>query len=310
LTFPVLCEDATNLEIAAAQSPNDLTIRTKLVKCYSLLRFTSAEAEENTRRHILWIIKNHPEAEVAGLPDCSFDPVIDKQGYDEAKHLWLDQTKSNPTNTTILGHAAQFFLVYDNKVAEEILKRAKGIEPNNPQWCDELGHLYMLVGREDEVAAKQAMEEFETAGSLDASESGKFYRLSELSEAAFEAGEITKATKYANNLLEAAPKFRGDWNYGNAIYKGNDVLGRIALNQGDLQGAARYLLRSGRTPGSPQLNTFGPDMSLAKKLLQRGEKDAVLQYLELCRKFWSMGGTTLDDWTNAIKIGKIPDSHP
>jgi hypothetical protein len=39
-------------------------------------------------------------------------------------------------------------------------------------------------------------------------------------------------------------------------------------------------------------------------------EDAVLQYLELCRKFWSMGGTTLDDWTNAIKIGKIPDSHP
>jgi hypothetical protein len=88
------------------------------------------------------------------------------------------------------------------------------------------------------------------------------------------------------------------------------VLGRIALSKGDLKSAAQYLIRSGGTPGSPQLDTFGPDMRLARKLIQHGEKDAVLQYLDLCRKFWREGGATLDDWTNAIKNGKISDIYP
>jgi len=205
LSSPVLCDDVTHLEVAAGQNPNDLSIRTKLVKCYSLLRYTSAEAEENNRKHILWIIKNHPEAEVAGLPECCFEPSLDQKGFDEAKQLWLNQTKQNPTNTTILGHAAQFFFVHDNDIAEYLLKRAKAIKPNNPKWYDELGNLYMPVGGEDEVSAKKAMKEFETAESFDTSDSGKFYRLSVLSDAAIEAGEITNAAKYAKSLLEAAP---------------------------------------------------------------------------------------------------------
>jgi hypothetical protein len=95
--------------------------------------------------------------------------------------------------------------------------------------------------------------------------------------------------------------------YGNAIHDGNSVLGRAALKQGDIKKAARYLLDAGKTQGSPQLNSFGPNMSLAKELLEKGEKNAVLQYFEFCRKFWSMGGEDLDNWTKEVKAGKVPD---
>jgi hypothetical protein len=46
-------------------------------------------------------------------------------------------------------------------------------------------------------------------------------------------------------------------------------------------------------------------MMLAKELLDKGEKDAVLQYLELCRKFWK-SSNQLNAWVEAIKKGETP----
>ncbi len=48
-------------------------------------------------------------------------------------------------------------------------------------------------------------------------------------------------------------------------------------------------------------------MSLAKDLLERGERETVLQYFELCRKFWQMGHDQLDQWTKDVNAGRIPD---
>ena len=59
--------------------------------------------------------------------------------------------------------------------------------------------------------------------------------------------------------------------------------------------------------GSPQMNSFGPNMSLAKDLLEKGERQAVLDYFELCRKFWKMDNGRLNDWSQEVKAGKIPD---
>jgi hypothetical protein len=47
-------------------------------------------------------------------------------------------------------------------------------------------------------------------------------------------------------------------------------------------------------------------VSLAKDLLEKGERDAVIQYLELCRKFWKMDNGRLDQWIKEIKAGKVP----
>ena len=41
-------------------------------------------------------------------------------------------------------------------------------------------------------------------------------------------------------------------------------------------------------PGSPQLNSFGPIMSLAEELLEQGEPDTVLEFFAECRKFWKL----------------------
>jgi len=115
-----------------------------------------------------------------------------------------------------------------------------------------------------------------------------------LADMAFDAGDLPKARAYAEQLLDLAKASPKTWDYGNAVHKGNLVLGRIAVREGRIVDAVGLLRASGETPGSPQLNSFGPNMSLAKDLLEQRETDAVLAYLEQCRVFWKMGGGMLD----------------
>lgn len=124
-----------------------------------------------------------------------------------------------------------------------------------------------------------------------------------------EAGSENELTVrgHIDELLKEAPQYVRDWNYGNAVHKGNLALGRLALRDGDLKSARRYLLEAGKTPGSPQLDSFGPNMLLAHELFARGERTAILQYFDLCRRFWQMGGEDLDKWTAQVKAGTPPD---
>jgi predicted Zn-dependent protease len=135
----------------------------------------------------------------------------------------------------------------------------------------------------------------------------RFYALGDAAKTAFEAGQYGKAKDHASELERLAPKYPHDWNYGNAIQDFNVVQGRLALRDGKVDEAKAHLLAAGRSPGSPQMNSFGPNMSLANDLLQRGERDTVLQYFELCRKFWSFHKERLDAWSTLVQAGKIPD---
>ncbi len=135
----------------------------------------------------------------------------------------------------------------------------------------------------------------------------RFYALSDAAKESFVVGKIEDAQKYASELMTLLPQFQGNWNYGNAVHDANLVLGRIAVRDGRIDEAKKYLLEAGKSPGSPQLNTFGPNMSLAKDLLEKGERQVVLDYFELCRRFWRLHHGRLDKWSQQVKDGKIPD---
>lgn len=122
-----------------------------------------------------------------------------------------------------------------------------------------------------------------------------------------DAGSLDRAKDFAEELLATAERYKNDWNYGNAIHKGHLILGRIELRRGDRHAAAKHLLEAGNTPGSPQLNSFGPNMILAKELLEAGEQKAVLQYLELCGGFWKSDFGALEKWKEMISGGKFPN---
>jgi hypothetical protein len=135
----------------------------------------------------------------------------------------------------------------------------------------------------------------------------RFYALNHAAKESFVVGNVEEARKYARELLALLPQFQGDWNYGNAIQDANLVLGRIAVLEGRMEEARQHLIDSGKSPGSPQMNSFGPNMSLARDLLEKGEKEVVLEYFELCRVFWQMHGGELDRWSQQVRDGRIPD---
>ena len=107
--------------------------------------------------------------------------------------------------------------------------------------------------------------------------------------AALDAGDTRSAARHASALLKRNTD-RGWWNYGNVVYEANQILGLAALKEGRVAAARRHLLAAGRTPGSPQLNSFGPEMTLARELLKRGERQAVLDFLDLVARFWATPG--------------------
>ena len=47
-------------------------------------------------------------------------------------------------------------------------------------------------------------------------------------------------------------------------------------------------------------------MTLAKALLEKGEKETVLEYFTLCSKFWKMDFGKLKEWSALVKQGEMP----
>jgi hypothetical protein len=135
----------------------------------------------------------------------------------------------------------------------------------------------------------------------------RFLALTHAQLPAIECREYALAMAYASEALQLAPQFRQDWNYGNAIHNGHVVLGRLALVHGDVESACKELLLAGETPGSPQLDSFGPNMSLAKELLEQGQREVVVQYFEECRVFWRSDHGALKKWRILARLHIPPD---
>jgi tetratricopeptide (TPR) repeat protein len=195
---------------------------------------------------------------------------------------------------------------------DKIVKRLKMF---NLMICFMLGlggivsaqQLVAVNNDEEKGQATFALTRFEAAMQKSNDAEKSFDLLTRTAPIAFDAGQTEKARSYAEALLKEAENMRTNWNYGNAIHAANLVLGRIALAENDLDEAKRFLLKAGKTPGSPQLKSFGPDMVLAKELLAKGEKAVVIEYFDLCANFWKSKKDVLENWKAAVQKDEIPD---
>jgi len=98
----------------------------------------------------------------------------------------------------------------------------------------------------------------------DPSDRNRGFWLSKAANESFNLGKYDEARKYAEELLSIAENDKNNFSYGEAVYFSHMVLGRLALLNDGLDQARKHLLESAKTPGSPTLNSFGPNMSLAK----------------------------------------------
>jgi hypothetical protein len=299
------------LESQLAKNPNDLKTRRQLLSHYSKLRTPSARAARLD--HVMWIIANQPASRMAGTPLCQIGRNTDPEGYERARGLWLEQVGVHSTDAAVIGNAARFMLRTDEQVAEDLLNMCRVLDPKDPQWTKLLGSISALrevrESREQEAPDPkvEALDDLERTYDLTDGKTQKQLLLPELCKTAFEAGDYDKAESYARQALEAVDDLRRDNIHGEALHHGHVILGRLALMNGQVTSAKEHLLEAAKTPGSPALDSFGPNMSLAKGLLEIDESEAVLAYFEMCGEFWKHGETRLAAWTEVVQEGGIPD---
>jgi tetratricopeptide (TPR) repeat protein len=264
-------------------------------------------------QHVYWLIEHRPESKLAGRPNAMVQPPCGtKENYQEGKQLWLKQVDLQSNNPAILVNAAHYLRINDAEIAESLLQRAYTLRPGDPDVANLLSSLCRRIAMRSETSQSKKQELAQKAltlgeQSLNASPIDRFYRLDDVAEAALEAGEFVKAERYAHELLADAPKYESNWDYGNAIHNGNLILGRLAVQNGNLEEACEYLLKAGETRGSPQLGSFGPNMDLARELLEHGQREVVIKYFESCERFWEMGQDRLRNWRVDVEQGRVPD---
>ena len=324
-------DDVRRIEKQILDSPHERGLRILALNYYFPGERESATARERRHQHIFWLITHAPDSETAGSPVATLYGTDNRHAYQMAKDIWLRQIEANSESTEILGNAANFFLIHDSQLSESLLKKASLIERSNPVWSERLGHLYSLRSRRNApdafLNAGRALQAFQDAANMPSdvqllrdfdppAESRRIMELTtrvcnltNLARTAFEAREVEVAKNYATELLTAAVSedlpefFRND---GDALHHGNLILGVIALQSGDMNQAKHRLIASACISGSAVLGSFGPNMSLAKALLERGEREVVLEYFGLCAEFWEHGSSSLSEWTRQVLSGKIP----
>src|SRR5436309_9906146 len=153
-----LTQQGAKLSSAAAQereaqiekNPEDLTARAKLLGYYwyQWMQPGEAAAKAARRRHILWLIEHHPDSPVTGLEEAAIsetgNSLIDPEGYQQARKLWLSLIEAKRGNAYLLGNLAKFFQMSDKPLAESALLQAKALQPENGEWDWRLGYLYAM----------------------------------------------------------------------------------------------------------------------------------------------------------------------
>lgn len=303
-------KEAAALEKRLVGNPHDLEARITLLGFLGIKRFGDRK-DLRYCKHVLWLTENYPGLKVSGSPWAAVHKGIDSC-FGIIERLWDRHRRKHPDDSTVLRNAARIFSGAGHlRKAESALRRLQRLEPANPDWHEELARLYYLHGRWrgprwNRYWAGEAFKEF-TRAKARSSREQRYHLLDDLAEAAFDAGKHVSAVRYAKQLLFRAKSRKGDWSHGNAMHRGNTVLGLVAAAKGEVRKAARHLGASCRGVDSPQLSSFGPSTRLAEALLAHGEARAVINFLEQCKTFWRMRDGTLARWIGDIKARRKVD---
>ena len=301
-------EQARVVEAALRKQPDDAAIHAQLLG-YCQLR--KAAQRDIRVKSIFWMIQHQPGDPITGTIYCLIDAADDPEDYAKAKELWDQQLGAHSTEATVLANGAAFRATADFADAQGLLSQAASADPKNPAWPERAAVMdeRRMTGHPDEVSklADSALQQRQQAYNLTQDPPYRFHMLIHMPEDAMLAGNFIQAKHLARQLVDTATKFSDDPGYGDAIHRGNIVLGEESLEAGNVEHAEEFLSAAGDTPGSPTLATTGPDLVLAKKLLAHGERTAVRSYLAQCMKFWKAGEPHLKSWISMLDSGGMPD---
>jgi hypothetical protein len=303
--------EVSALEGQLKVDPRDISARVQLLGYYSgFARHRDRSARQRRLVHMIWLIEHAPESEILDAYGVDVDPFESPEAYVDIKHTWLRHIERDPGNLKLLAHAASFLGLADRDLAHQLLLRAQSQDSSNPEWASRLGQMYLLDarninGRANVEVASKALVQLERAYELSDGVDREFL-VPDLARAALAAGKHPRARELAESMLRNP---EAGWDHGNRIHHGNLILGQIALANGYIGEAKSRLIMAAMTQGSPQLNSFGPNMLLAKELLEQGESAVVLEYFKLCSEFWNSEDARdqLASWSALATQGIVPD---
>lgn len=272
--------------------------------------FLDYSDEARARRHelILWFLRNHPEDEVLPVFGELYpgdDDTMDGKAWTAAVAILDSLVAKDDVLAGVLANYAAWTSVPEPSKALELYGRLQDLEPDNPEWLSKEADLYMLdilhskLGDPDaRSVASLAKEAITTA--LEHSEGlARGGLLADGIEAAALAGDADTAEAWARDLLEPAGN---DGASNHARHIAHQGMGLAALVRGDTDGAVAELLQMGDVPPDAVQMSFGPSMRLANELLARGEREAVIQYLEKVSAFWEPEGVAA--WIQGLRAGE------
>jgi hypothetical protein len=293
-------EEVAALETALEVEPLDLDSRIQLIGYYRSARFQSRDLRIARVKHVAWMIDNRPEHRMAGMHNMDMHRGIDRlRDYIDIRCRWLKQIVSNQDNVQVLSNAADFFFIEEKATAERCLAQCKALEPQNYKWCERLRQLYQQWGTAYEL---QALHEGEQCVELFQKRERRLEVLWKLPELAFDAGEIGKAERYANQVFELAERNRKHFAYGLAVQSAHITLGRLALMRDDVAQATEHLLQSlPSKEEAQQVYMNQPDAKLAAELFYVIPRESILKWIDLCSSF-----IRVEEWRTKVKRGESP----
>jgi tetratricopeptide (TPR) repeat protein len=246
------------------------------------------------------MVDKHPEHPATGEPSLR-DLPDDVDGNLQITALWKKHLELHQDDIAVLKNAEKFFFGKDPAEADRLIHRIAEKEPANQEWPNELAQLYRMFGIPGEQldAAQRADEAYKRVLALTRNIQARESLAGEMAQAAFKMGDFPGSAEYAKIQLSGKDR--------SAPQRANTILGRVALRSGDVSSAKQFLLDSSKPEAAKDISLSGPIMVLAKELLERGERDTVLQYLDNCLALWPRGENVLQVWIAEIRNGKTPN---
>lgn len=229
-------QQATDAEIYLKSHPGDRTVVQMLLDYYEA---HWQDAQTDRLRVILWTIENHSNIDLDGVHDSRgllLNPD-DKEDYQKARQLWLEQVRRYPNDPRVLENAAICLRLTDRGSAVDWLKRAMALEPaRGGRILVALADVYAAA-----ITGVTGINPWEGPTSLDPAEAGSAFALHAREEAAANA-EIAART-------------------GWALYLTTEAFHRLRLSDSDYDAVAEQLLLESNAmaypnPGYPLLGDF------------------------------------------------------
>lgn len=291
---------ADQLEAELRKTPDKIESRLLLIGYYSANSRTAAD-HAHLREHVLWMVQNHPEHPATGEPSLR-DLPDDRDGNEQILALWNRNIELHPDDLAVMKDAEKFFFSKDPEEADQLIHKISARDPDNRQWPTELARLYGMFGipgeQIDDPAAR-AIEEYGKVLELTNAPAARQSLAGDMAQDAFKVGDFSAAAALAKIYLQSQDRA--------ALQRGNTILGRVALRSGDVRAASQYLMDSAGPAAARDISVSGPTLILAKELLDHGERDTVVEYLEKCVPLWPRGQDALQIWIADIKRGSTPN---